>query len=159
MDRQEFIDWMREMISAQDTATHVYENHLPDALERALNNRDAARGALLAEYDRLAAELEQARVQLAGCAVAAHGHAQDCYTGDYGWSAAYQDVIELRKLYDTARAELAALRATFPPDAAGLLRRLAFPYRGRDCDCGRCADSRAADAWAERLDALAGEEE
>ena len=60
---------------------------------------------------------------------------------------------------DRLAGELAAFRATFPPDAAGLLRRLAFPYRGRDCDCGRCADSRAADAWAERLDALAGEEE
>lgn len=48
-------------------------------------------------------EVEQLRTQLAGCGVAANGGIQEdqlAHAGDYGWSPAYQDVVELRKLYD-----------------------------------------------------------
>lgn len=58
-------------------------------------------------------ELEQVRVQLAGCLTAAEGARQSVYIGDYGWSPAYQAVIELRKLYEKAAqhsAHLTALR-------------------------------------------------
>jgi len=43
------------------------------------------------------AELEQARVQLAGCLTAAEGAIREpAKQGDYGWSLAYQRVLELR---------------------------------------------------------------
>jgi len=53
-------------------------------------------------------EIEQLRVQLAGCAVAAAGgtdpkQSQVAEEGDYGWSPAYQEVLELRKKYDDLR--------------------------------------------------------
>lgn len=47
------------------------------------------------------AEVEQLRVQLAGCSVAALGGTNDpAKKGDWGWSPAYQDVLDLRLKYD-----------------------------------------------------------
>jgi len=54
----------------------------------------------ISEAEALREEVEQLRVQLAGCLTAAEGWGQKCYAGDYGWSPAYQAVIELRKLYE-----------------------------------------------------------
>ena len=46
-------------------------------------------------------EFEQLRVQLAGCSVAALGGTKNpAVKGDYGWSQAYQDVLELRQQYE-----------------------------------------------------------
>jgi GrpB-like predicted nucleotidyltransferase (UPF0157 family) len=51
-------------------------------------------------------EVEQLRVQLAGCGVAALGGTAKrtavVEKGDYGWSPAYQDVLELRRKYEDA---------------------------------------------------------
>ena len=51
---------------------------------------------------------EQLTVQLAGCSVAALGGAETAKPGDYGWSPAYQDVLDLRLKYDETRAKLEA---------------------------------------------------
>lgn len=71
------------------------------------------------ECDQLKAELEQTRVQLAGCGVAAMCNTrksmteQLCKPGDYGYSASYQDVlnsvnreIEMREERDRLKGEL-----------------------------------------------------
>lgn len=47
-------------------------------------------------------EIEQLRVQLAGCGVAALGYAKgknDCKKGDYGWSQSFEDVKNLWNKY------------------------------------------------------------
>lgn len=61
----------------------------------------------------LDAETDQLRVQLAGCMIAAEGGSPVAVVGDYGWSPAYQSVVELRKLYKKAIAALEAIDAGF----------------------------------------------
>jgi hypothetical protein len=61
------------------------------------------------ERDALQAKLEQLRVQLAGCSVAALGGIspeQVAKVGDYGWSPSYEDVLRLRISYDALQAKL-----------------------------------------------------
>lgn len=56
-------------------------------------------------------DLEQVRVQLAGCLVAAEGGTNDpAKQGDYGWSLAYQRTLDLRRAHDAQDAEIARLR-------------------------------------------------
>lgn len=60
-------------------------------------------------HNSIELELEQERVRLAGCLVAAGGGAHgpnDCHDGDYGWSPAFEEVKTLRLKYDEAVAEL-----------------------------------------------------
>jgi hypothetical protein len=46
-------------------------------------------------------EVEQLRVQLAGCGTAALGSVEDvAVRGDYGWSPAYEDTLRLRLRFD-----------------------------------------------------------
>jgi len=65
------------------------------------------RGLFCAQEDtETTKELERARVQLAGCLIAAEGNAtgwNDCREGDYGWSLAFGVVKELRRKWDNAR--------------------------------------------------------
>lgn len=56
------------------------------------------------------AAVEQLEVQLSGCAAAALGWNQDpAKQGDYGWSPAYQDVLNLRKRMEAANKDAGAL--------------------------------------------------
>lgn len=49
-------------------------------------------------------ELDRLRVQLAGCLTAAEGGTKDvARNGDYGWSPAYQAVVDLRMQFDRIR--------------------------------------------------------
>ena len=63
--------------------------------------------ARIAELEQ---QVDQLNVQLAGCSVAALGNTaedQRAHQGDYGWSASYQDVLELRIKYDLLKQEAA----------------------------------------------------
>lgn len=51
-------------------------------------------------------EIEKLQVQLAGCSVVALGGTKDiAKQGDYGWSPAYQDVLDLRRKYNALKKE------------------------------------------------------
>lgn len=68
---------------------------------------------LFKAYRELYRECEQLQVQLAGVSVVALGGTQNpAVSGDYGWSPAYQHVLELRMKWDKtkdAQEEIAAL--------------------------------------------------
>ena len=89
----------------------------------------AIESAVQAERERV----EQLRVQLAGCGVAAMGGTTDAVRvkhGDYGHSASYEDVLALRRKYDSER------------ERAGKLVDAAKAYRQH---VGHIADNRIGD--------------
>jgi hypothetical protein len=92
----------RFQLSNEETGTHCANYSQRLVGERVRANRLAARVASLSE------QLEQTRVQLAGCGCEALGYASDCNPGDYGWSESLGDVRRLR-------TELAKLRAAAAP--------------------------------------------
>ena len=49
------------------------------------------------------AEIEQLRVQLAGCGCAAFGYYKKCKRGDYGWSQSFEDTKNLYLKYLTLK--------------------------------------------------------
>ncbi len=62
------------------------------------------------EIERLGDQCEQARVQLGGCLAAAEGAIESpAVIGDYGWSPAYQAVLELRRQHEEDRRLIAML--------------------------------------------------
>lgn len=78
-----------------------------------LYGEEAARelDALAARVQELERELEQVRVQLAGCLAAAEGATTDvAKQGDYGWSPAYQETLDLRRQYDRAMKMMREVR-------------------------------------------------
>ena len=92
---------------------------MPDGLERFAT---LCRAPLVAEVERLTADLEQTRVQLAGCGVAAMQNTEESKAnrverGAYGWSASYGDVcrmvdreIELRAGVELPEADVRIYR-------------------------------------------------
>jgi hypothetical protein len=70
---------------------------------------------------------EQAEVQLAGCGVAALGWSngeQRAKQGDYGWSASYQDVLNLREKWECSGRQVGQLREAL--DHASTLLHVGF---------------------------------
>jgi len=88
---------------------------------------DAVVGELIVYIRELEADLEQTRVQLAGCSTAALGNGKDdlAEIGDYGWSASYGDVLKLKVEGDRYRKALELLN---DPEGASDF-----------CDCVRIA--------------------
>ncbi len=101
-----------------------YRNEQLEAQRVILQNREAEAKEQQREIERLKAEAEQLRVQLAGCGVAALSNTrksmaeQEVKPGGYGYSASYGDVlravtreIEWRERAEAAEQRLAALQA------------------------------------------------
>ncbi len=96
---------------------------LEPLLDEAIRTRNELGEALLSTQDSLRrsedkrraaeAQVEQLRVQLAGCGVAASGGTapEVMATSEmYSWSPSYQSVLDLRLKYDALRARLAEAR-------------------------------------------------
>lgn len=67
--------------------------------------KDEETVALFLRINRLENQIEQLRVQMAGCSVAATGYIKGenaCKPGQYGWSRGYEDVKTLYLKYDQA---------------------------------------------------------
>lgn len=80
------------------------------------------------EIVRLGTEVEQLRVQLAGCLVAAEGGTDPAVIakdGDYGWSLAYQRVLELRHSFDEV-CPSGVKTALIPKDRLGIILQAAL---------------------------------
>jgi hypothetical protein len=93
---------------------------------------------MYARLQALSARLEQCQVQLAGVSVVALGGLADpAKPGDYGWSVAYQDTLELRRKHqlllleveenheelERLRQEVATCKRLLAPAGMQILRR------------------------------------
>jgi hypothetical protein len=84
----------------------VHEGTEAYALSMTANWRESER-----QCGILRAKNEQLTVQLAGCSVAAEGGTKDPATREqWGWSPAYQEVMDLRIKYDTSIQDVTTLR-------------------------------------------------
>ena len=117
------LEWYRARVQwcfeTKDMVTAGERALIDDAID-ARSERDVAGKALasdagsamLAELERTKSEVEQLHVQLAGCMTAADGANSDpAKQGDYGWSPAYQRVLEIRIELERLRAENATAEA------------------------------------------------
>ena len=79
----------------------------PEDLEEAIGRIVARLTQHTSELEAAKAELEQERVRLASCLIAAEGGTKDIVKqGDYGWSPAYQATLNLQAELERVRAAL-----------------------------------------------------
>lgn len=91
-----------EAISVNVAAASIAEQNYQSEAGALVNNLEWQQ--LLHQAREDAAEVEQLRVQLAGVLVAAGGGTSEnviAHKGQYGWSPAYQETLDLRTKYDT----------------------------------------------------------
>lgn len=93
---------------------HLYAQMLSGDVK---DTAEAARGLLgpsIEACERALEMREQLDVQLAGCLTAAEGwiapRCEEAKHGDYGWSLPYAKVVELRRRFEEARADVEYLR-------------------------------------------------
>ena len=108
--RGEVIKHLREERADYLAASLRIRTLLAPLLGVDVNNEPADEmvGRLVAKTLKINKEVDQLRVQLAGCAVAAGDgrEALECKPGDYGYSASYADVLALRRCMDLVRARI-----------------------------------------------------
>jgi hypothetical protein len=107
-----------------------------------------------AEESAQAQEIEQLRVQLAACLTAAEGAThQPAVQGDYGWSRAYQTVLDLRKAYDGVCLGRLAADDTVSANSWEMLYAMIRKLHARNAKDkdGRCAQTFPVQYWTMRL--------
>ena len=86
----------------------------PEDLEEAIGRIVARLTQHTSELEAAKAELEQERVRLASCLIAAEGGTKDIVKqGDYGWSPAYQATLNLQAELERVRGELQSAEAGY----------------------------------------------
>ena len=80
--------------------------------------------------------IEQLECQLAGCMTAATGWAKDPpVEGDWGWSKAFQDVLQLRARFENQRKSLESGLALVESAFAARIAWRTNASRCREVDC------------------------
>lgn len=104
---QRLLDALRGMVGLVQLVQERYPD-FPVDNHRVIEAMSAIKEAEAPVPEELTKEVEQLRVQLAGCSVAAlgwNGPESLAKRGDYGWSVPYQDVLELRAKYERLQAD------------------------------------------------------
>lgn len=86
-------------------------------------------------------EIEQLRVQLAGCGVAALGYATGknaVSKGDYGYSESFGDVMRLQAKYQEQVKEISDLKRKLEENEKNSVRRICSKHQVPDSNCDIC---------------------
>jgi len=91
----------REMIATENPTEEKLEHWRGLAIDLGAMLQAAHREIREIRATDLLEVIERLQVQLAGCGAAAYGDiSEPVKQGEYGWSASYQAVVELRKKYE-----------------------------------------------------------